>query len=91
MMNNWYKISKMIDLTRNEDTPTYAFCDKCKRWATMEGKHIVWKEYFNMSPVEQQEYDLANKNFQMGSSKVISKICPDCQNGIDPNSPYNLS
>jgi len=84
-MKNWYKISKMIDATENDEVSTYIFCDKCKRGATRDitdGNKVVWKEYFNMSPAEQQEYDLAHKSFQVGKSKIISKMCPDCQKDI---------
>jgi len=79
MKTNWYKISKMIDVTENDTVTTYIFCDKCKRWATRNDNKVVWKEYFNMSPEEQREYDIAHKNFQMGKSKIIPKICPNCK------------
>jgi len=69
----------MIDISK-DDTTSYAYCPKCKKWATEENGQTIWKPYYQMTSEEQQAINKGQNDFNMGAFKPKPRICPNCKN-----------
>ena len=78
---NWYKESKLADLSQNPETfATPVVCPKCHKWQTEDEEgNIEWKYYYNMTPEEQASLDRIKSMFQTGFAKHQVIKCPDCE------------
>jgi hypothetical protein len=84
---NWYKRSKIVDTTPEEERRTYLICPKCGRWAVNKEGHLSndpeaelgWKYYYQMDPEEQMMIDEAKRAADLGGTGYSNLICDICR------------
>jgi len=79
---NWYKTSKIINVSPDVVEKKLVLCPKCRKWGTsLTGNmdDVEWKRYTEMNPREQQEMNNAKSLFEKGLLTYKMVSCDKCR------------
>ena len=79
---DWYKTSKMIDISPDVVAKKFVLCPKCSKWGTsLTGNmdDVEWKRYPEMNPGEQREMNNAKSLFEEGLLTYEIVSCDECR------------